>query len=464
MTIGLDFFLSEGESKWEHVAKRVSQLMPLSEQEEIEAAISAGLFYPGTPILRNAGSSLNMLSCHSWQVGNSLEAIMEAVTVAAIVFKSGGGGLGLDLSLLQPSSTPLRYITRQTDIEEFGQAGGPLGFWPLFMMVSKVIGKWRSGKPSGSMGTLNWSHPDARRWASCKRNDGQFNESNLTITVDDWSALSLVDRQFIAENAWFNGTPGVAFLDTINADNPAFDLCGRKTTLNVCSEVHGWHATSCVLSSLVLPRVIKSLGDWDELRRVMRLQVRLLDRVLDVNHYPHRDFQQQAQLVRQIGAGAMGWADLLRREGIAYASPACNELADEIGAVMAEAAEAASWELARERGGYAPGRPRNVSRLALAPNGHIARLASVSPSICLDFNDPAQYGESLRLTPEQHVRHLASWARHVGGVSYTLPLKNECTPDEVLDALDLAHHLGVPSLSVYRDGSREGQPCKACAI
>jgi len=109
-----------------------------------------------------------------------------------------------------------------------------------------------------------------------------------------------------------------------------------------------------------------------------------------------------------------------------------------------------------------------VSQLALAPNGHIAHLAGTSPSICLDFNDPVQYGESLRLTPTQHIQHLAAWAAHIdGGISYTLPLRNDCTPDNALAVFDLAHHLGIKSLSVYRDGSREGQPCKAdgtCAI
>ena len=103
----LDFYLAEGETNWAHIAKRVSQLMPLAGQEEMEHAIAEGLFYPGTPILRNAGSSLNMASCHSWIVGDSIEEIGEAVTAAMLVFKSGGGGIGFDVSDLQPSSTPL---------------------------------------------------------------------------------------------------------------------------------------------------------------------------------------------------------------------------------------------------------------------------------------------------------------------------------------------------------------------
>lgn len=458
----LDFYLADGEQTWLDIATRVSQIMPLGEQSEMCYAIDAGLLYPGTPILRNAGSRLNMLSCHSWVVEDSIEEIFEAATVAALVFKSGGGGIGLDLSNLQPSSSPLRYIKRSADIGQYGKASGPLGFWPLFMTISAIIGKWRSGKPSGSMGTLNWAHPDSHVWVSCKRKDGQFNESNLTITIDNWSNLSIEDQMFIAESAWYNGTPGVCFLDNANANNPVLKECGRMTTLNVCSEVIGWHATACVLSSLNLPRVIKRLGDWTRLREIARLQTRLLDRVLDVNHYPHRAFRQQAQKLRQIGNSLMGWGDLLKREGIEYGGATCNDLANELSREFADATNKASWELAGKKGGYMPGRARNVYRRSIAPNGHIAPLAGVSPSIYLNFNDPAEYAESLRLSPGAHVRHLAVWAANVdSGISYTLPLRNDSTPEDVKDVFTLAYELGIKSLSVYRDGSRKGQPCKA---
>lgn len=451
----IEKYLAPGENSWSDIATRVAQVMPLNEQDEIRDAIICKKFYPGTPILRNAGSSLNMLSCHSWIVKDSIEGIFEAATVAALVYKSGGGGIGLDLSELQSSRTQLKYIS-----SDEATAAGPLGFWPLFVTTGEVIGKWRSGKPSGSMGTLSWSHPDARMWASCKRIDGCLSESNLTITIDNWSDLPYDDKMYIAENAWRNGTPGLAFLNNANEHNPVLQDYGRLTTLNVCSEVIGYHATTCLLSSLNLPFVIKKLGDWNELRSAMRLQVRLLDRIIDINHYPHREFQQQAQRLRQIGCGIMGWADLLKREGIEYASDVCNELADEIGKELEQAGEAASWELADEKGGYMNGRPRNAFKMSIAPNGHIAPLAGVSPSICLDFNDSVEYAQSLELSPEKHIRHLAAWAQYIdSGISFTLPLQHVSTKENVLEAISLAHERGIKTISFYRDGSRVGQPC-----
>lgn len=456
--MNLDFYLANGEVSWRDVAVRVAQLMPLREQEEMRDALIRGLFYPGSPILRNAGSNLNHLSCHSWVVGNSIEEIFEAAKVAAQVFKSGGGGIGFDLSNLSPSNEKLKYIKND---DGDAVASGPLGFWPLFMMAGEVVGRWRSGKPSGTMGTLNWSHPDARAWASCKKEDGKFNESNLTVTIDNWSDLSKSDQMFIATQAARNGTPGVAFLDNANFDNPVLSEYGRMTTLNVCSEIIGYHAASCLLSSINLPAAIHSLGDWTDLRHATRLQVRLLDRIIDINPYPHREFQQQAQRLRQIGSGLMGWSTLLKREGIEYAGPDCLSLADEIGHELAIAALDASLELAAEKGGYMDGRPRNAFRMAIAPTSHLSALAGVTSSICLDFNDPAEYAKWLSLPYEAHLKHLKVWANRVdSGISYTLPLENNPDVGKVREVFDMAHHLGIKTLSVYPDGSREGQPCE----
>lgn len=441
----LEFYLRKPETTWRQVAKRVSQTMPLESQQEIEHAIANRWFFPGTPILRNAGSSKNMASCHTWAVEDGTEGTMGAVAAAARVFESGGGGIGFDLSSLQPR----------------GQlAIGPLGFWSLFTTVASVISDQNAGKPNAAMGTLNWAHADAKEWATCKKNGGRFETSTLSVTVDAWDDLPRIEKMTIAKNAWHNGDPGVVFLDNVNRDNLDIEKYGRMTTANVCSEVFGWHKTSCFLASLNLPAVVQKLGDWDRLRQTARLQTQFLDRIVDINHYPDRGFWRQAQAMRQLGVGWMGWNTLLKREGIQYASRDCNDLANEIGSIIAVATHTTSWELATKKKGYTKERKRNYTLRAIAPTGHLAPFAGVSPSVCLDFNDPAQYAQSLQLSPTEHLRHLAIWASHVdGGISYTLPLRNSTKPEEVLDALDLAHSLGIKSLSVYRDKSKSRQPC-----
>src|SRR5207249_995727 len=70
--------------------------------------------------------------------------------------------------------------------------------------------------------------------------------------------------------------------------------------------------------------------DWDEMERVVRLAVRFLDDVIEMNPYPLPVIDKTVKDNRRIGLGIMGWADLLFLLGIPYDGKAATDLADRL--------------------------------------------------------------------------------------------------------------------------------------
>jgi ribonucleoside-diphosphate reductase alpha chain len=258
-------------------------------------------------------------------------------------------------------------------------------------------------------------HPDILEFISCKQDSRKLNNFNISVGLTEsfieavhagrhyplinprsgketgaLSARDVFDR--IVFSAWENGEPGILFLDRINRDNPLPAL-GTIESTNPCGEQPLLSFESCNLGSLNLARLVcEGTLDWDRLAENVRVSVRFLDDVIDVNRYPLRQIAEATRGNRKIGLGVMGFADMLIRLGIPYDSPEALALAEKVMQRIADEAVRASEELAAERGPFPnfarsvfreQGRPprRNATTTTIAPTGTISILAGCSSGI-----------------------------------------------------------------------------------
>lgn len=74
----------------------------------------------------------------------------------------------------------------------------------------------------------------------------------------------------------------------------------------------------------------------------------------------------------------------------------------------------------------------------------------------------ARFATAHEIPPEAHVRMQAAFQKHCeNSISKTVNLPREATPDDVARVYRLAWDLGCKGITVYRDGSREGQVLSA---
>src|SRR2546426_1692323 len=126
------------------------------------------------------------------------------------------------------------------------------------------------------------------------------------------------------------------------------------------------------------------------MERVVRLAVRFLDDVIEMNPYPLAVIDETVKANRRIGLGIMGWADLLFTMAIPYDSQEAIKLADRLMAFVKEKSHDQSAKLADERGTftnwdrsiYRNERPmRNSTVTTIAPTGTISMIAGCSSGV-----------------------------------------------------------------------------------
>lgn len=126
---------------------------------------------------------------------------------------------------------------------------------------------------------------------------------------------------------------------------------------NLCTEiieVTSENETAvCNLGSINLARyVVDGQIDYEKLAKNVRLAVRQLDRVIDLNYYPIPSTQSSNQRWRNIGLGLMGLQDVFFMLRLPFDAPQARAISRKIQEEIYYAALHASCELAREKGAH----------------------------------------------------------------------------------------------------------------
>ena len=418
----------EGELKenTDQLFRRVAKALAQVEEQYMTLPVEAELlekdfyemlsnfyFLPNSPTLMNAGTEAGTLSgCFVLPLEDSMEGIMKAASDTAMVQKFGGG-TGFSLSKIRPKGARINTT--------HGKACGPIEVLKTLSRVSSMI--TQGGKRDGAnMAVMSVYHPDIKEFITCKRQEGDIHNFNISVAVDNMfmeqlskgASYQLIDPatdqvvgwqsseeifDMIIDGAWNNGEPGLIFLDTINLDNRIKGKYGDMIATNPCGEQPLLSNESCNLGSINLAKFFLSniesslweaKFDWVKLKRITELAIRFLDNTIDANKYATKDIEKMTKSTRKIGLGVMGFADLLIELQISYVSDDAKDVAEKIMRYVRDIADKTSLELGVTRGyfpawhesDYSLQNPyRNACRLSIAPTGTISMIADTSSGI-----------------------------------------------------------------------------------
>lgn len=367
--------------------------------------ISRLWFMPSTPILSNGGANRGLpISCFLNTVDDNLDGIVNTWN-ENVLLASNGGGIGTYWGFVRSIGEPV------------GRAGKTSGIIPFIrVMDSLTLAISQGSLRRGSAAVyLDIHHPEIEEFLEIRKTSGDFNRKSLNLhhginitnefmkAVRDGTEFGLrspktkkiirkVDArllmQKILEMRMQTGEPYLVFIDTANKSLPKHQReLGLKINMsNLCSEIllptgpdHlGNERTAvCCLSSL-------NAETWDEWHNdplIIEDSLRFLDNVLQnfIDNAPEgmKRAKYAASRERSIGLGLMGFHSFLQRKGIPFESAMAKGWNINMFRHIRKQADAASVQLAKERGACHDAKERHVMarfshKIAIAPTASIS--------------------------------------------------------------------------------------------
>lgn len=342
----------------------------------------------------------------------------------------------------------------------------------------------------------------------------------------------------IMKSAVETGTPFLFFRDTVNRANPnkhagmiyASNLCHEiaqnvsedqlieeviTTDQNekyVVKKMKAGDMVTCNLNSINLGRI-----EFDELKEIIPLQVRMLDNVITLNQFPVSESKITSEKYRAIGLGTSGYHHYLVKHHIPWESELHYQEADRLYEEIAYHAIKASMELSKEKGCYScfsgstwdtgeyftsrnytsdrwlelqqnikENGMRNGYLFAVAPTGSTSNIAgttagidpifrkffveekkgSFTPKTAPELNDENfwLYKEAHHIDQTTSIKACGIRQRHIDqGQSFNLYITPESTAKDILNLYLSAWKNGLKTIYYVRNQSLEMDECVSCS-
>ena len=386
---------------------RVAMGLAMGEDEKTKRAqefyevLSTLRYVPSSPTLYHAGMARAQLSsCFLSTVGDDLHEIFKSYGDSAHLLK-WAGGMGMDWTPVRATGA----LVQSTGVESQGVV-------PFLKIMNDVtISINRSGRKRGATCVyLETWHYDIEDFLELRKNTGDdrrrthdMNTANWIPDLfmkrvrddGDWTLFSPNEasdlhetygktfevryiayekkadagelylwKRIKARELWKKmlamlfetGHPWITFKDPSNIRSPQ-DHVGVVHNSNLCTEITLNNSASetavCNLGWINFAEHVTN-GVFDEAKaaETVRIGMRMLDNVVDLNYYPTAETKRSNMRHRPVGLGMGGFHDALYQINILFDSEAAVEFADRSMEVIAYHAYLASAMMASERGAY----------------------------------------------------------------------------------------------------------------
>jgi len=391
--------------------------------------LSQKYFTHATPTLFNAGTPRQQLSsCFLLAMkDDSIDGIYDTLRDCARISKHAGG-IGLHVHNVRARGSLIRGTN--------GTSNGLVPMLQNFNATARYVDQG-GGKRNGSFAIyLEPWHADVEDFLKLKLNSGDvearardlfyalwvpdlfmrrvgedsewslFCPAEAPGLADVWGAAfdelytsyearGLARKRVSARKLWFQildtqmetGVPYLLYKDAANSKSNQQNL-GTIKSSNLCTEIIEYSAPDetavCNLASVALPAFVNhkdNVYDFDGLRQAVRVIVRNLNRVIDINYYPTPETHRSNMRHRPIGLGVQGLADVFAMLKLPWESPEAAKLNQLIFEHMYYAAADESASIAATEGAYETFAGSPASQGKLQPD-----LWGVTPSTEKDLD------------------------------------------------------------------------------